>query len=78
MLSLLMPAVIEGVSSFTSRIVPAGASEIFTSCTPSSCASTPLFTSRTSAARWRMKSSAACEKIMMNMSHMLSKACSAH
>ena len=77
-LPFLMPAVTDGVSSLVSMTVPLGASLIFTSLMPSSMRRSPVFISRTSAARWRIISSSIEENMPMNISHIDSYAASAH
>ena len=77
-LSLLIPAVTEGVSSLASRIVPAGASLTLTSFTPRRTARTPDLISRISAALCRIISSSTLANMLINISLTLSKAASAH
>ena len=78
MFSFTIPAVTEGVSSFATSTVPFGASLTLISFTPRRMPRTPLLISLTSAARCFVSSSSAAENIAINISHICSRADSAH
>ena len=68
----------EGTRSWVTSTVPRGTRDTSTSRTPSSWQSTPLLMSRTSAARWRVRSSSAASNMTAKVSHTVSRAASAH
>ena len=78
MLSLLMPAVIEGVTSLATSTVPAGASLILTSSMPRRIESRPSRISLTSVALCMVRSSPVAENMSMNILQICSTDASAH
>ena len=75
--SLTIPAVMDGVRSSATRIVPAGTSDMFTSGVPVSILSILTLMSPISVALCLVSSSSAIWNIPANISHVLSNAASA-